>query len=237
MSLPEDSAKGASMAARPRIKRVPSDEQLRRLRNGRGIGKRRRGARPRCDDSPSHPARSVGAAPSPAAAHGNAPTLRPAPSFAGATNNPVLAPWSCKYFLYACNDPTADNYVSAFATLAANLYPVFGTGVIAAPMPPATVRAGMCQYGGCNDTAASNYNPRVRACSVRPHCQLPRFFSRLPLPASPPPLAPCAPPFASPPLPSASPSALPSCRLEPSSQLPLLEGSHPPRASYPLRAH
>ncbi|KOO32968.1 hypothetical protein Ctob_011543, partial [Chrysochromulina tobinii] len=76
-----------------------------------------------------------------------------------ATNNPVLAPWSCKYFLYACNDPTADNYVSAFATLAANLDPA-GTGVIAAPMPNATVRAGMCQYGGCNDTAASNYNPR-----------------------------------------------------------------------------
>ena len=72
MSLPEDSAKGASMAACPRIKRVPSDEQLRRLRNGRGIGKRRWGARPRCDDSPSHRARSVGAA-----AHGNAPTLPP----------------------------------------------------------------------------------------------------------------------------------------------------------------
>jgi hypothetical protein len=135
------------------------------------------------------------------------PTLRPAPSFAvaSATNNPVLAPWSCKYFLYACNDPTADNYISAFATLAANLDPVFGTGVIAGPMPPATVRAGMCQYGGCNDTAASNYNPRVRACSVCPHRQLPRFFSRLPLPGPPlllpppravrAPLSPCPPPY------------------------------------------
>ena len=150
----------------------------------------------------------------------------------------MLAPWSCKYFLYACNDPTADNYVSAFATLAANLDPVFGKGVIAAPMPPATVRAGMCQYGGCNDTAASNYNPRVRACSVRPHRQLPRFFSRLPLPASPlPPPRAVRAPFRSPPLPSALPSALPSCRLEPPSPFPLLEGSHPPRASYPLRAH
>ena len=113
----------------------------------------------------SRPMPAVGAAPPPAATHGSAPSKRPAPSFAvaSATNNPVLAPWSCKYFLYACNDPTADNYVSAFATLAANLDPVFGTGVIAGPMPPATVRAGMCQYGGCNDTAASNYNPRVRA--------------------------------------------------------------------------
>ena len=102
------------------------------------------------------------------------------------------APWSCQYFLYACNDPTADNYVSAFNTLAANLHPN-GNGVIASPMPPATVRAGMCQYGGCNDTAATNYNSRVRACAIRsrllraamlllPPC-LPRPpFRRAPLP-------------------------------------------------------
>ncbi|KOO34142.1 hypothetical protein Ctob_008110, partial [Chrysochromulina tobinii] len=74
--------------------------------------------------------------------------------------NPVNAPWSCQYFLYACNDPTADNYVSAFNTLAANLH-LNGNGVIASPMPPATVLAGMCQYGGCNDTAATNYNSRA----------------------------------------------------------------------------
>ena len=126
---------------------------------------------PRFSTAPRVPADSpsLGAAPPPAATHGSAPSKRPAPSFAvaSATNNPVLAPWSCKYFLYACNDPTADNYVSAFATLAANLA-AEGTGVIAAPMPPATVRAGMCQYGGCNDTAASNYNPRVRARLLRP---------------------------------------------------------------------
>ena len=125
-----------------------------------------------------------GCSPAPRRYSRKCPHPPPAPSFAGATNNPVLAPWSCKYLLYACNDPTADNYVSAFATLAANLDPA-GTGVIAAPMPNATVRAGMCQYGGCNDTAASNYNPRVRACSVCPHRQLPRFFSRRPLPESP----------------------------------------------------
>eukprot|EP00900_Chrysochromulina_parva_P005319 jgi/Chrpa1/14789/Chrysochromulina_OHIO_Genome00024581-RA len=75
--------------------------------------------------SPSHRARSgrcpqwVQSRPRPLLTD-TPPTLRPAPSFAAAsaTNNPVLAPWSCKYFLYACNDPTADNYVSAFATLA-----------------------------------------------------------------------------------------------------------------------
>ena len=98
----------------------------------------------------------------------------------------MLAPWSCKYFLYACNDPTADNYVSAFATLAANLDPVFGTGVIAAPMPNATVRAGMCQYGGCNDTAASNYNPRVR-CAPAPSA--PASFPAYPCLPRPPPRA------------------------------------------------
>ena len=155
----------------------------------------------------SRPMPAVGAAPPPAATHGNAPSKRPAPSFAveSATNNPVLAPWSCKYFLYACNDPTADNYVSAFATLAANLA-AEGTGVIAAPMPPATVRAGMCQYGGCNDTAASNYNPRVRARLLRP-------------PPSP------APPLLLPP--TLACLAPPPCAVDP---------PFPPPASYPLAA-
>ena len=126
---------------------------------------------PRFSTAPRIPADPPPSGSSPAprrCSHGNDPPSAPPPSFAANTAiNPVLAPWSCKYFLYACNDPTADNYVSAFATLAANLA-AEGTGVIAAPMPPATVRAGMCQYGGCNDTAASNYNPRVRARLLRP---------------------------------------------------------------------
>ena len=133
------------------------------------------------------------------------------------------APWSCQYFLYACNDPTADNYVSAFNTLAANLH-LNGNGVIASPMPPATVLAGMCQYGGCNDTAATNYNSRVRACAIR--CRLlPCYFSRL---------ACLAPPSAVAPLP---PHPVPAVALPPSQFQPS-EGSNPPtyRAIIPMRA-
>ena len=115
------------------------------------------------------------------------------------------APWSCQYFLYACNDPTADNYVSAFNTLAANLH-LNGNGVIASPMPPATVLAGMCQYGGCNDTAATNYNSRVR-CAPVPSVPVCCHASSPASPASPPlPPLPPFPPIRFPPSPCHHPS-------------------------------
>jgi hypothetical protein len=228
------------MAARPRIKRVPSDEQLRRLRNGRGIGKRRRGARPRCDDSPSHRARSVGAAPPPAAAHGNAPTLPPPRlSQARRTTQCSRRGRASTSFTRATIPPlTITSLPLRPSRRTSTRSSAPASSRLPCPPPPS---AQAC----ASTVAATTRRPRTtirgcaaRACSVRPHRQLPRFFSRLPLPASPlPPPRAVRAPFRSPPLPSALPSALPSCRLEPPSQFPLLEGSHPPRASYPLRAH
>ena len=51
----------------------------------------------------------------------------------------VAAPWRCLYAVYGCGDPEADNYISyAGKTLSY-----------------------MCQYGGCNDTDASNFDSRA----------------------------------------------------------------------------
>ena len=46
------------------------------------------------------------------------------------------APWTCTYKIFGCTDPSFDNYVS------------FATDSLAS----------MCQLGGCNDTAANNFN-------------------------------------------------------------------------------
>eukprot|EP00965_Chrysotila_dentata_P005199 170472-Pleurochrysis_carterae.AAC.2 len=52
------------------------------------------------------------------------------------------APWTCEYPAYGCTDPAADNFV---VTLNGTL--------ISAPS--------MCQFGGCNDSDATNFNAQV----------------------------------------------------------------------------
>ena len=58
---------------------------------------------------------------------------------AGTANLPYSAPWTCTYDVYGCSDINADNYLS----------------YVTQPTP------GMCQYGGCNDTDATNFNNNV----------------------------------------------------------------------------
>ena len=226
MSLPEDSAKGASVAARPRIERVPSHEQL---RNGRGIDKRRRGARPRCDDSPPHRARSVGAAPAPAAAHGNAPTLRP-PRLSQARRTT-----QCSRRGRASTSSTRAT-IPPLTITSLPLRPSRRTSTrSSAPAslllpcpPPPSARA-------CASTvAATTRRPQttIRGCAPAPSAPIASSPASSPAypcpdpPCSSPPLVPCVPPYRrAPPLP---PYALPPCHLDPPSPFPLLEGSHPP---------
>ena len=56
----------------------------------------------------------------------------------------IEAPWLCQFASYGCTDPTADNYRSWYT--------------ISWPS--------MCQFAGCNDTDASNYDSVVR--NMRP---------------------------------------------------------------------
>ena len=65
-------------------------------------------------------------------------------------------PQSCKYTLHACSDPTADNYVSAWASYSNGL-PSNNKAISTFEFAPA-----YCQYGGCNDTQALNYDSTVR---------------------------------------------------------------------------
>ena len=57
---------------------------------------------------------------------------------AAPSNDLVGAPWLCKYEIYGCSDPKADNYASWVTGSYAKKY--------------------ICQYGGCNDTLAENFN-------------------------------------------------------------------------------
>ena len=60
---------------------------------------------------------------------------------AGSTSpTAIAAPWKCTYPYYGCTDPAADNYADYVTILVPS----------------------MCQYGGCNDTDAKNYNSVVR---------------------------------------------------------------------------
>ena len=201
MSLPEDSAKGASMAACPRIKRVPSDEQLRRLRNGRGIGKRRRGARPRCDDSPSHRARSVGAAPPPAAAHGNAPTLPPPRlSQARRTTQCSRRGRASTSFTRATIPPlTITSLPLRPSRRTSTRSSAPASSRLPCPPPPS---AQAC----ASTVAATTRRPRttIRGCARAPApstpiASYPASSPAYPCLPRPPPLAPCATPFAVPP--------------------------------------
>ena len=53
----------------------------------------------------------------------------------------VGGPWMCKYTTYGCPDKTADNYASYVSGEYALSY--------------------MCQFGGCNDTDASNFDSKA----------------------------------------------------------------------------
>ena len=72
----------------------------------------------------------------------------------------IEAPWTCSYAYYGCSDPKADNYASD------------------AIIPLRHI----CQYGGCNDTNAINFDvnatynngnctradcPRAHVCQLR----------------------------------------------------------------------
>merc|ERR1719359_2078109 len=52
------------------------------------------------------------------------------------------APWVCTYDIYGCTDKTADNYASWVTD------PLFSLPY-------------MCQFGGCNDTEAANYDTKA----------------------------------------------------------------------------
>ena len=89
----------------------------------------------------------------------------------------MSVPQSCKYRLYACDDPNADNFVWAWHVVAGSvrvpvieprpdwfswnyatgLFEAIGDNVLGAYIPSPS----MCQYGGCNDTLASNYQSWV----------------------------------------------------------------------------
>lgn len=92
----------------------------------------------------------------------------------------VPAEWVCRYPIYGCTDPAADNLhpllrrpgamqdtagLPPGASSSSN-----GTAVVptnAVPPPPAPVPVvrvisdeSLCQYGGCNDRSAINFNSR-----------------------------------------------------------------------------
>ena len=67
------------------------------------------------------------------------------------TNSKVKKNSLCTYEIHGCTDSAADNYVS-YATVP---------------------YAGMCQYAGCNDTEAANFNPTVRPSTFLPPPSLP----------------------------------------------------------------
>ena len=72
----------------------------------------------------------------------NSPCLTANPS-AGS----IEAPWLCQFAAYGCSDPAADNFRSWHTVSWPSL----------------------CQYAGCNDTDASNYDSVVRdAALTRP---------------------------------------------------------------------
>ena len=58
----------------------------------------------------------------------------------------MSANWLCTYLTYGCVDPLASNYLSY-------------SGVVSIDT--------MCQYGGCNDTDAKNFDSAVRGSMIR----------------------------------------------------------------------
>jgi hypothetical protein len=58
------------------------------------------------------------------------------PNLSQTPGDAVHAPWTCQYAIYGCTDPAADNYASW----------------VEQPL------AYLCQFGGCNDTDAANFD-------------------------------------------------------------------------------
>ena len=70
----------------------------------------------------------------------------------------VALPAHCTYNVYGCTDPAAANYQSVVPTAAGNQW---------------AVNSDMCQYAGCNDTDAMNWNSQVsgpRSGPALPSC-------------------------------------------------------------------
>ena len=59
----------------------------------------------------------------------------------GASTPGISAPWLCTYEVNGCGQPDADNYLS-YVTVSVLSF---------------------CQYGGCNDAEAKNFDPKVKA--------------------------------------------------------------------------
>ena len=59
---------------------------------------------------------------------------------AGGSTPGISAPWLCTYAVTGCGQPDADNYLSHVTVS------VLST----------------CQYGGCNDAEAKNFDPKVK---------------------------------------------------------------------------
>ena len=70
----------------------------------------------------------------------------------GITSKHVAAPWICTFSTPHCTDPAAANYRSS--------------GTILLVDTPS-----LCQYAGCNDTYATNYDSRVRTPLAGPTLQ------------------------------------------------------------------
>ena len=71
---------------------------------------------------------------------------------AGASTPGISAPWLCTYAVTGCGQPDADNYLSHVTVS------VLST----------------CQYGGCNDAEAKNFDPKVK---LHPPQRLPALAS------------------------------------------------------------
>ena len=82
------------------------------------------------------------------------------------------APWTCKFPIVGCPDPRADNF-----------HPLFRWAMFASVM---VGEKAICQYGGCTDVQASNYNHSATyndgTCvySLMGKCLTRIFFCRLP---------------------------------------------------------
>ena len=80
----------------------------------------------------------------------------------------IRAPFLCTYKVKYCNDATATNYLHGVSGLTSvTLYPNMDKDMQDGTAYSDTtsfleVDSTLCQFGGCNDTEATNYNSKVR---------------------------------------------------------------------------